>query len=236
MNRIAIALLPCLLLISSPAWADVTIDEKVLQKGIFSPPKCNNESGCLCEADIKYPVIGGMKDLQKETQINADILKSAEQIKCEGAPVQAANTGDNFSITHSYEVTFKSPEVLGLKFSETAYEGGAHGNSTIEGMIIDLDTGNVLSIKDIFGDSNIPAINQIIYDTLIPKAEGVFHDEVEGRKGSFIKDGKCQGCTILVNKEGIQVVFQAYEVAPFADGNPAVTIPAKYITYKALKK
>lgn len=218
------------------AHAEAVVVEKTLQKGIFSPPKCDGAEGCLCESDIKYPVIAGMKDAKKQEMLNADIERSAEQLKCQGTPIKDGVKGDIFSVTHNYEVTYSSPDILGLKFTDWAYEGGAHSNGTVEGMIIDLRTGDVLSVNDVFGAKNIADVNKIIYDTLAPKSEGIFHDEVEGRKGSFIKDNKCRGCTLLVTSDGVQVVFEAYEVAPFADGNPTIAIPAQYIAYPALSK
>lgn len=222
------ALFTCL-----PAHAQVHVEQKQLQKGIFSPPKCDGD-GCLCEADIKYPIITGMENTRAEETLNASIRKSAEQLECQGTAAKATGKGDNFSIWHGYEVTFQSPSILGLKFTDWAYEGGAHSNSQIEGMIIDLRTGKVLAVDDIFGRHNIAAINKVIYDTLAPKAEGVFIDEVNSRKDSFIKNGKCGGCTVIMGKNGISVQFQAYEVAPFADGNPSVPIPAKYVVYSGL--
>jgi len=218
------------------AQADAVVVERTFQKGTFSPPKCDGAEGCLCESDIKYPAIVGMKDAKKQDALNAAMEKSAEQMKCQGTPVTAKGTGDNFSVSHSYEVTFSSPDILGFKFTDWAYEGGAHGNGSVEGMIIDLESGSILSANDIFGAKNLAAVNKIIYDTLAPKSEGVFRDEIEGRKGNFIKDNQCQGCTLVMTRDGVQVVFEAYEVAPFADGNPSIAIPAQYIAYPAITK
>src|SRR5690349_2673060 len=140
MNKI----IPLLLLFFSPlipimVQADVAVSDTILQQGVFSPPKCNDASGCLCEADIRYPAINNMQDFHKQELINTSIKKSAEQLACQGTPSRAANNGDNFSITHHYEITFQSPKILSFKFSDLAYEGGAHGNSSIEGMIIDVE-------------------------------------------------------------------------------------------------
>ncbi len=219
-----------------PAQADVAVSDNILQKGLFSPPKCGGASDCLCEADIRYPQISGMKDTKQQEAINAGIKKSAEQLKCEGTPAKTASKGDNFSVSHGYEITYQSPDVIGFKFTDWAYEGGAHGNGAVEGMIIDTATGKILSIDDIFGAKNIPAVNKVVYDTLAPKSDGIFRDEIESRKGNFIRDDKCNGCTLVMDKSGMDVIFQTYEVAPFADGNPSVPVPASLIAYPALSK
>ncbi len=215
---------------AAPAKAGIAVTGKVMQRGMFSPPKCSGAQDCLCESDIRYPIISGMRDTGKQNALNTAIEQSAAQLKCQGTPVNAKSTGDNFSVSHNYEITFSSPDILGLKFTDWAYEGGAHGNGTIEGMIIDLASGRTLLVDDVFGTANTAAVNKVIYDTLAPKAEGVFRDAVEERRNSFIKDNACQGCTLAMTRNGVQVIFQAYEVAPFADGNPAITIPRKYIS------
>lgn len=221
---------------ASAAQAEVTVSDHVLQKGVFSPPNCDGSGNCLCESDIHYPVLSGMRDTARQSVINDELQKSADQLKCQGTPATAKSEDDNFSVRHHYEITLSAPHILALRITDWAYEGGAHGNGTVEGMIIDLDNGKVLAPDDIFGTKNIADVNKVIYDALAPKADGVFRDEVENRKGAFIKDGKCQGCTLMLDKTGLQVVFQAYEVAPFADGNPAVPIPPKDIAYPALKE
>lgn len=236
MNKSLKLLLLISFIFTAPYVAAATVSEKILQKGLFSPPKCDGTTECLCEADIKYPVISGMQDDGKQNIINDAIRKSADQLKCQGEPAQTRGKSDNFSVRHGYEVTFQSPAILGFKFTDWAYEGGAHGNGSVDGLIIDLESGKMLTPDDIFGLKNIVGVNQVIYDALAPKSDGIFRDEIESRKGAFIKDGKCQGCTIVLGKEGVQVIFQSYEVAPFSDGTPTIAIPARYISYPAIAR
>ena len=230
---LALLLTVAFMFTASGVYAEVRVTDKLLQKGVFTSPECAGASDCLCEADIHYPVFSGLLNPETQDQLNDGSRKSAEQLKCQGKPAEAAGGNDHFSVKHTYEVTFQSQKLTGLKFVDWAYEGGAHGNSMVDGLILDNNSGKILSLAEILG-SHSAEVNHVIYETLAPKSDGIFRDEIENRKDSFIKDGKCKGCTIILSKEGVQVVFQAYEVAPFVDGNPAVTIPAQYIAYPAI--
>jgi len=225
------------LLFAHQANAEVKITEITLQKGAFNVTGCDDSSQCVCEADIKYPALSGFIDEAKQNNLNNTFKKVAEQAKCQGEPApDSARNENNFSIQHHYEITYQSPTLLAFKFSDWSFEGGAHGNGTLEGSIIDLVTGKPVSFKDLFADKDLPEINESIYKALLPEAEGIFRDEVESRKASFIKDGVCTGCTAILDKNGLNIVFQTYEVAPFSVGNPSITIPAKFINYPAVRE
>jgi len=248
MRHFALLML-CLCFAASTANAAVTVEERILQKGLFAKADCKPDSSdpgydaCRCDADIRYPEILNLPDAASQVALNANFKHAAEQAQCEGTPAkEAAKSADKktqdggaSSVSHHYEMTFHSPSLLSLKFTDWAYTGGAHGNGSIEGVILDLEKGKVLAIEDIIAAKDMAAVNQVIYDTLSAKPEGeVFRDQIESRKGKFIDDGQCQGCTLLLKPEGLEVVFQTYEVASFAEGNLEVPIPAQYISYPAV--
>ncbi len=43
-------------------------------------------------------------------------------------------------------------------------------------------------------------------------------------------------CTLVLTPGGAHVLFQTYEVAPYGAGNTDVLIPAKYVSYDAVKE
>jgi len=229
-----ISLLAMLFLLGNQAQAEVTITPASLQKGVFNVSGCDDGKPCLCEADIKYPVLGGMANEAAQAALNSSFKKSAEQVKCEGEASQETSKENSFTITFGYEVTFQSSKLLALRFTEWAFEGGAHGNGMVDSMIIDTEKGTVLTIADIFPPKALPEINQLIYNTLIPNAEDIFRDEIEKRKNGFLTMEKCQGCVVGLDKSGVNITFQAYEVAPFSSGNPVVAIPLQYVATPAI--
>ena len=220
-----------ILIFYQPAYADITVTEQTLQNGVFTVTGCDDGQPCLCEANIKYPLIKGIKNEAAQLTLNDNFKKLAEQVKCDGPASQQASPENSYTIHYSYEITFQSPQLLAIKSTQWAYEGGAHGNGAIESTIIDLESGKVLGISELLDTKQLADINEVIYKALIPTAQDIFRDEIEKRKTSFITAEKCQGCVLLLDKNGVNVVFQAYEVAPFSSGNPMVAIPAKYSTF-----
>jgi Deacetylase PdaC/Protein of unknown function (DUF3298) len=235
------------------AWAGsgdaaVAVSEQVLQKGQFGKAECTPDpkdpdyNECICDADIRYPQVTGMEDGPFQDKLNDWLKQQAAKAKCEGESVSvtdkskaAASTHEAFSV--HYEVTLSTPRVLGFKFTDWAYTGGAHGNGSVIGVIVDLDRGRILTPGDIFPQKNIAAVNQAIYDALLAKPEEeIFRDQVEARKGAFIKDGACQGCTLTLTPQGLHVLFQTYEVAPYGAGNTDVLVPAQYVGYNSIKE
>ncbi len=239
----------CVMCFVSAAHASVTVKELVLQKGLYVKANCVADpadpayDGCKCDADIRYPQIEGLADMAAQVALNASFKHDAEQAQCEGdvakdVPKAASDKKEEkspSSASHHYEITFQSDAVLGLKFTDWGYTGGAHGNGSVTGIIIDLAKGKILALGDIIVAQNIAGVNTVIYNTLSAKPEGeVFRDQIESRKESFIDKGQCQGCTLVLEQNGLNVVFQTYEVASFAQGNMEVGIPSQYIIYPAI--
>jgi hypothetical protein len=249
MKRIGFLLIGVFFFVS-PARAEVHIVEHILQKGLFVAADCKADStdpsydDCQCDADIRYPEITGLANNAVQQTLNENFKHSAEQVKCEGkqvdAPAKPAAKESQIStssVSHHYEMTFLSPSVLGLRFTDWEYTGGAHGNGAVQGAIVDLEKGKLLTTADLIAAQNFAAVNQVIYNTLSAKPEGeVFKDQIESRKDSFINEKECQGCTLTLTPNGVQVMFQTYEVASFAEGNMEVTIPAQYISNAAVKQ
>jgi hypothetical protein len=241
-----IAVLSCLA--AGNACAGVSVSEQVMQKGQFTKSGCQPDpkdpdyDECVCDADVRYPQLSGVTDAAVQGKFNDWFKEQAAKTVCEGdassSPVKDGQSAKaHMSVSVHYEVTFSSAHLLAFKFTDWAYTGGAHGNGSIIGVIADLDKGRLLTPTDVFSAKNMDAVNKAIYDALSAKPEEeIFRDQIESRKGAFIKDGECQGCTLILNPQGVSVLFQTYEVAPYGAGDTAVPIPAKLVADKAVKE
>jgi hypothetical protein len=231
------------------ATAAVTVSEQVLQSGQYAKASCKPDpkdpdyDECICDADVRYPQLSGISDRDAQDRLNRWFKDEAGKAVCDGdkmapsAKNASAPAKAHMSISVHYETTYSSDAILALKFTDWAYTGGAHGNGSVIGVIADLAQGKLLSPGDMFSEKNTEIANRVIYEALSAKPEGeVFRDQIESRKGAFIKDGECQGCTLTLTPEGVHVLFQTYEVAPYGAGNTDVIIPAKYISYAAVSK
>ncbi len=229
--------------VTKPEAGGVKIEDRTWQKGLYVDITCRNNSAnhttydadyddCQCIADIHYPQISGLKDMAAQNAINESFKNMAVQAQCKGETNTDQSTSkQQDSVSQHYETTLQTPGVIAFKFTDWAYTGGAHGNGSIDGVIIDVDKAKVLSLSDIFAATELAAVNKQIYDALSARSEDqVFHDQIEQRKDKFIANGECQGCTLTLDGEGIKVVFQTYEVASFADGNIEVPIDSKYLS------
>lgn len=230
-----------LLLVISPAYAQVqvNVENQEFQSGLFANAACKPEgtegfNECLCLADVHVPFITGMKDAEKEKQLNAFFRSLAEKQKCAGTETDQETSEEPASSTYNFEVSFQSPTFLGLRLESWAFTGGAHGNGTVEGAIIDLASGKLLANTEIF--TNLGALNKYIYDALSAEPEGeVFHDAIEGFGGVFLTPTECKSCTVLLTPEGVKVIFQTYAVSSFANGPMEVLVAENMIASPAIR-
>lgn len=224
------------------ASADVMVENQALQSGLFVKEDCKPEgmegfNECACLADVHYPVLSGMTNVEKQKQLNADFLVAAEKQRCEGKESSIESKDEPASSTYNFEVTYQSASLLGIRHESWAYTGGAHGNGAIAGSIIDLDQGKILTMAELFAGKDLPAVNSYIHDVLSAEPEGeVFHDAIESFKGEFVTEKECKNCAVLLTEEGVKVVFQTYAVASFANGPMEVLIPDKFIAYSSVQK
>jgi len=223
------------------AHAEVSVKTQVMQQGLFRAKDCKpsetevTPGDCLCKADIKYPIISGLGDKTEQDKLNAEFKKAAEQSKCDGDSTSAAEKEMQNWINQESTLSFNTPEIIAIKTAVHQYSGGNHDSVYVDGLIIDVESGKILTPKEIFG-KNLPTVNQAIYDAMIKIGEGTFPEEIEARKGKYIQDDKCNDCSILLSDEGIKVVFQTYSLAASAYGMPEVAIDSANIADPLLKQ
>ncbi|MEN7549417.1 DUF3298 and DUF4163 domain-containing protein [Rapidithrix thailandica] len=121
------------------------------------------------------------------------------------------------------DVIYESPQLITLNVFSDAFTGGAHPNSFVKYINIDLTQLKTLSIEDIVSDmarfSEIAELKFRKARFLKPEADlktaGFFWDE------NKFKMAKNFACT----KEGIYLYYNSYEIAPYALGPTKVFIP-----------
>ena len=217
--------------------AEVTVNSKTEQQGLFRLSNCQitdqiTPPECLCRADIVYPELKGLGDEKLQAEINAKYKNMAENNKCDGEKTSLEDKEGQYSSKIWYNIAIKSAKLIAIEVNSSIYMGGAHGSDASQEDIIDVKSGKILSPNDIFTVSNIPAVNDVIYQALIErekKEQGILPDSVEELKGSFIKDDICKDCNIKIDKNGVSVVFNDYAVSSFAAGPQIIAIPDELI-------
>lgn len=127
-----------------------------------------------------------------------------------------------------------------ISFSNMDYEywGGAHGNYATYGYTVDVESCSELKFEDIITDMEgfraeaVPYVTDKLYEDY---GDDLFPEYAETVGSTF--GGEYEPSWFL-NATGIVIVFQTYEVGPYAMGQAVVTLPysqfGKYMNEKYL--
>ena len=138
---------------------------------------------------------------------------------------------DRTQFPHRYELTADyavwpaaSGRIASVKMQTAFYTGGAHHNYGALAWVFDLADGTVLELNDIFmdpetalgdiADMTRDALSRSLGPMLAPDMLAVGTEPVVENYSIFI-----------LNDEGVAFFFPPYQVAPFAAGEQAVTLP-----------
>ena len=110
-------------------------------------------------------------------------------------------------------VYFKNHKILSIGFTNDFYGGGAHPlhSSTVKNY--DLRTGEEIALAEIFTSEFLEQINKIGEKEFV---------ELNGAEGWDFKPGEFKVPTnFSISEEGVEFVFNQYEIGPYAAGMPS---------------
>ncbi len=181
--------------------------------------------------DMKVPQILGLEDYHFQKQFNHKLLKEAKARK--KAAISEAKQYNKemirdglpplkFEYMESYAVIPSLPRYYTLELFKYQYSGGAHGISQLNYITLDLENNQIIQLKDLFKSNvnYISVINKVITAQLIKRqAEGEVFFIGPGGFNSIKEDQN-----FYIDSHGnIIIVFNVYEIAPYAAG--AVEVP-----------
>ena len=102
-------------------------------------------------------------------------------------------------------------KIITFRQSEYAYEGGAHGNTEIAFRSFSLQSGKELSnkIEDVFDMSKKDKILSLLSQKLEARKNELFAESLPLRELSSL---------FFITRAGIVMIWQPYEIAPYASG------------------
>ncbi|MED3561169.1 PdaC/SigV domain-containing protein [Bacillus xiapuensis] len=186
-------------------------------------------------SDLKYPQVTGLQSKTAEKKINQALLNYAEgayknylkmladekQIKhdepqlCKESPYAC-----DYSYDTTYDVNFNDGKQLSILIYDSLYQGGAHGIETATSYNFTISNGNQIKLMNILtSKTKITKVQKYAYNYMMKHPE-IFYisklSDVHINKDTqfYYVDG------------GIKLVFQEYEVGPYAAGFPTVKIPS----------
>ena len=124
-------------------------------------------------------------------------------------------------------VTYNSNQILCLEYLDYVYTGGAHGMSKLQYDIIDLETGNKISFRNIFNEGSENRLTEILTQQLRDNKQ--IPDELPLTESGYFVEEIIPGKIIYVNGSGIGFIYNSYEIAPYSTG-----ITNIFLNYKQL--
>ncbi|MEZ4857493.1 MAG: DUF4163 domain-containing protein [Flavobacteriaceae bacterium] len=204
---------------------------------------CQNEP--CSKLDIEYVKVIGNTEITTiiNTQIEAYIIQtlflgedknpSAKTVKEAASQFILAyrDHKNQFEYEVPYEAaievskTFENKTLLCLQLYSYLYTGGAHGFGSTIFKNFDLETGDEISVKNLFTN----------FEEFLPFAENAFREAYNIPKNEsinstgfwFEEDTFSLPDTVGISKNSLLFIYNSYDIASYAEGPIALEIPLK---------
>ena len=191
--------------------------------------------------DCIYPQLNAPA-LPMASTVNLDIagdVQARMQAFEAGPAAIRVQPGKVNTLDGSYSVEFVRQDLASFTLKWVDDTSGAHPSTTIETLNYDLNTGTRLAFSDIFSDRTgaltvlsqqsrqlLHAVLGGNYDATVVNA-GTSPDcpSFEGPTPSCPLAAGTNFDTWALKANGLEVIFQEYQVASYADGSPSVVVP-----------
>ncbi len=190
------------------------------------------------EGILDYPQVTNLKNKSAQDKINATLKQYIQTAYNEYLNIKAEEkerrqdyfnenghevpTEEEYMYTYEYQVSygvkFNENNLLSIVMNDAIYTGGAHGTTIVTSYNFNILTGQQLFVGDIAkSQTNLNKIKDYAINEL-SKRDYVFNEEL---KNIEINNNR----PFYFAQNGIILMFQEYEVAPYAAGRPEVKIP-----------
>ena len=150
--------------------------------------------------------------------INRQLQNQAQAVHKAGSHVK------QYTFDGRYQVRFNSEELLSLEQTYMDYLGGAHPNTYLDTINVNLKTGKLLNLGDMFkaGSDYLPRLNAIIAKQM---------EEERQLKGFFDKTVELNGTEnfYITDNADLVIVYLPYAIAPYAAGTIEFVIPVSQV-------
>lgn len=133
------------------------------------------------------------------------------------------DSGDVQTFLHSDRVTYLDGKYVCIRSARSLFAGGAHPDTTGWAAFYDLSTGEEVSIEEALGvpwsDLQAEAVDAIsAYIDANPDTYGANEDSIEGMAADATR--------YYATKDGIVIIVQPYEIAPYSEGTQCIYVHA----------
>lgn len=149
--------------------------------------------------------------------INRQLQLRAKAAHRAGVPAR------EYTFDGKYQVRFNSEELLSLEQNYMDYLGGAHPNTYLDTLNVNLKTGELLTLADLFKDGSdyLPRLNAIVAQQVAAS------QQVRNYYKPVVLDGT-ENFYITDNAD-LVIVYPPYAIAPYAAGTIEFVIPVSQV-------
>lgn len=146
--------------------------------------------------------------------------------------VKDSESSPGFALDVSYHTTFADKNLISVLVWTYSYTGGAHGGATSTTFNYDLASGRMLKLADIFQPNSgyLKTISAYCITTLTKELGDVDAEWLRTGAGPKAENYNSWNVT----PDGLQITFDAYQVAAYAFGPQEVIVP--FSALKAILK
>jgi len=226
------------------------------QKISFEQVEISEKEGCddpnsdyCAEIKLGYPVfsIPGKKKIESEINdfvknemlisiFGEDIIDSFDELvnsffdEYRQFKTDIPDSYQEWFIERSGSVKFYNDDFISLAFSEYAYLGGAHPNSYTSFTVLDMKSGNKITLEDIFIDGYKPILNKIA-EKEFRKLKELGEDESLDEAGFWFDGNRFSiNENFALSNEGLTFYYNNYEITAYAYGPTELIIPLAKIS------
>jgi len=173
------------------------------------PVRINTLRMFLPRLDVYYPKVGGLTNIIVQQRINNTILNLVFRMIREQGYYENQQT----DITGSYEIKTNERGILSLSLINYAYSAGAaHGLTVIKSLTIDVQTGRVYELKDLFKPNS----------DYVKRLSDIIRKQIVDRDISLLVEfkGIRPDQDFYIADKALVVYFQLYEITAYVYGFP----------------
>lgn len=172
--------------------------------------------------NIVYPQVTGLPDTEVQERINQVIEERVYGLIAEQRKWPDEAGMKILEMLGTYNIEVNKNGILSVRFENYMYpEHAAHGTTMVDSVTVDLNTGKVYTLRDLFkpGTDYIITLNKMISEQFKERDIPMINEF----KGITVKQD------YYLTPADLVIYFQAYEYTPGSVGIPEFKIPYRII-------
>lgn len=162
--------------------------------------------------DVYYPELANLKNHHIQERLNKRINKQVmTMIRKQGYEQEPETT-----ITGGFEIKTNERNIVSLNNSHYSYSGGAHGLTIQRSLTMDVQTGHVYSLKELF-KPNVDYVKRL---------NSLVSQQIKARELPLLTEfkGIAPNQFYYIADKALVLYFQLYELVPYVWGFPYFVI------------